>query len=212
MIRRRGMTLVELLVTIAIGGIVLAMAFQAWLATSRATDATNTRLALRQHGMNVVQRVERVLRFRVPPAEVIVPAGQAPPAEVFQADRIAVVSTALSDETTRARVLLVSETDADSVADRLMMGQGPLTADATTEATEKVGPSSDKFRTEVRFRYGFDWDGKVAWNDTATSAPDLVRISLRTWPRDERRPRFEDATDHGGRPLGLEFDTVVRMP
>lgn len=212
MIRRRGMTIVELLVTIAIGGIVLAMAFQAWMATSRATDATNTRLALRQHGMNVVQRVERVLRFRVPPDEVIVPAGQPPPAELFQADRIAVVSTALSDETSRARVLLMSAADADSIPDRLRLGQGPPSADPPAEATESVGPSSDKFRTGVRFRYGFDKGGTVAWSDTATSAPDLVRISLRAWPRDERQPRFEEATDRDGRPLGLEFDTVVRMP
>ncbi len=65
--RTRGITLVELLVTIAIGGLAIGMAYTVWSATENSASDLRTRLSMRQHAMGVAQRLDRALRFRVPP-------------------------------------------------------------------------------------------------------------------------------------------------
>ena len=212
----RGFTLVELLVTIAIGSLAIGMAYTIWSATENSASDLRTRLAMRQHALGVAQRVDRALRFRVPPEDVLTTATQnsatTATAEQFLSDRITLVSTAFTSSTTSARLTLESHPDMNGVPDVVDMTEGEVASDAPGKKT-RIGTQADLFRTSLNFMYATaDPDGKISWVDTiTTAAPTLVKMTIRTWPRNEKKPTFDEAINADGRALRHEYSATVRM-
>ena len=212
----RAFTLVELLVTIAIGGLAIGMAYTVWSATENSASDLRTRLAMRQHALGVAQRVDRALRFRVPPDDVLTTASQnnatTATAEQFLPDRITLVSTAFTSSTASARVTFETHPDMNGVPDAVEMAEGAIGTDDPGKKS-RIGTQADRFRTSLNFSYATPTtDGKITWADTlTTAAPSLVKMTIRTWPRNEKKPTFEEAVDVRGRTLRHEYNATVRM-
>ena len=214
--RNRAFTLVELLVTIAIGSLAIGMAYTVWSATENSASDLRTRLAMRQHALGVAQRVDRALRFRVPPEDVLTTASQSnattATAEQFLPDRITLVSTAFTTSTAFARVTLESHPDMNGVPDTVEVTEGAVASDAPGKKS-RIGTQADRFRTSLNFTYATATpDGNISWADTlTTAAPTLVKMTIRTWPRNEKKPSFDEAVNAGGRSLRHEYSATVRM-
>ncbi len=100
----------------------------------------------------------------------------------------------------------------NGVPDTVEMTEADVASDAPGKKS-RMGSQTDRFRTSVNFLYATaSPDGSISWADTiTTAAPTLVKMTIRTWPRNDKKPTFDEAINASGRALRHEYSAMVRM-
>ena len=109
-------------------------------------------------------------------------------------------------------VVSITNTTGDTPRHVEMTWTKPGAAATDQAPRRKLGPNSDKFYSDISFRYAESFDGlEPRWTASAKS-PRLVEYTVRVWPARPEFKRFEDARDKDGRPLGYTLTSAVRLP
>ena len=208
--RRRGMTLVEVLVVVAVGLLVVGLIVEALIVTNRAADKLTLREGMRQEALLIAQSVEKLTRFRVAPDE-LAPGAAAGVSEQYSPAELRLCSPVYGGDKERI-FQTVSSAGGDEKVQCVTMRPAGSTEPGKAPA-KRLGASSERFRSDIAFRYASQFEGlEPVWSDQATTAPKLIEYTVRVWPNDPKMTGYEQAQDSQGRNLGFRLTGAVKLP
>lgn len=187
----RGMTLVELMVALAVGGVVFGLLLGAMIETGRRTDRDVERHLMAAEAASLAQAIDRLLSGALAEGDAS-----------FERD----VLTFQSCE---------SLGSAAGLAKRIAVGQnedGPTVVIESGSEAVYSSPNRDRIASQVQFRYAREFNGiEAVWNAAAGGTPRLVEYRVRVWPR-RSGSEYEKAVDAQARPHRLELVGVAVWP
>jgi len=210
---RKGYTLVEAIVVVALTAVVLGIALDALIETNRAASVVSDQLVALREAQTIAQTIERHLRAHMATGgatekfqrtevqlQCLQPETPLPQDDrlIDQPDKIANVATPaavrIRNDIERHRVIL-EKTGADG-----------------RKQQSALGANADSFCSDVAFAFAQRID-KFApvWQDSATTSPRLARIVVRVWPREAGMSSFEQAR-RAAQPRYAQIEYWTRMP
>lgn len=172
---RRAVTLIEALVVIAVGSVVFGMILYAMTSTGKATDRAVASQQMSQEALAISRNVERIMRFRVAPSNLV----QEMPARGGAGAPTAAGGGATIPESVKP--VLAAGTDAASsatAADRVTSGAAPKPA----VPAKKLPPSVQPIMTSGTAEGGADTESTTPTAHpaaaSATAPPDTDRFDV----------------------------------
>lgn len=170
----KGMTLVEIVISIAAGLIVLFFVLAIFISTISGIDKTIARDALKQEIRTIAEEVKFIVNHHVPPDELNV---KKPFEELFVHDRLTIASsTKISVVKCTLSNLSGEEDNNNSVIKTIQSFR-----DRSRERTEFLGTSPNTVSTSILFAYAVENEnGMIIWEDSLPpgSKPHLVEFTI----------------------------------
>ncbi len=208
-----GYTLVEAIVVVALTVIVLGIALDALIETDRASTAVSDQLVAAREAQAIARGIEKILHARV---------GATSQAEKFARDEVQLVClqptklpqrpSEIVDNPEKAELSVAAmpvRIFNDSQAKRVVVEKG---REAEKSQTTVLGTASDRYCAEVAFSYANGIkDFTPQWSDSPSTVPQLVKVSVRVWPRLAGMASFEEAKK-ARFPRYSELEIWTRLP
>lgn len=192
--RRRGLTLIEILVVMAVGSALMVLLLGILVRTRASVEQQRLRLEMASYAESVAYEVADILAASVRPEAL--DANPGPPPLVFQAERCAVVSSRHLDEDYNFLLWELSNDEGEIELNTRVLDAGRHQGTAS-ERVRRLGVGGERYRAAVSFEYATQpapAPGEpVAYrpNLAVGEYPELIRLRLRITDTRAEQPAYD---------------------